>query len=411
MIIKNYFSLLISIVLISLEINANNVDNDVINVTLNCRDYAGGLLCKSEMNNINLSENKSLNYVVDQKTKKRNNERIQISRESKMEKIPQKLGIFFMNLKTLIAMQVGLREIKNEDFINLTQLESLNLGDNQLMKIEYNAFHRLTELKNLYLYGNKIQTIHIATFLELTSLKIISLAENELELLNDVFPRNFELEEIYLNGNKLKRIDIEFSSKKNLTLVDVRNNSKYCLCDKPNILNNTDFSTCDINRAHRQEKIHKNFHSCIQNQMKKGNETAKLIEHCTLNLTQSLDGVVKEFSKCAVFDKKFLSNASYVPFIDSCIINRITLETKFFLKFDACINDEIKRNLEVEKLLKNCVDTRTLERNHNDEIYARCTFCEPLNRLPFEIEKCHLRYSRTSGQTIESFQEKILQHF
>ena len=93
-------------------------------------------------------------------------------------------GLFPANLEILYLTGNGLREIKPNDFCDLTKLKELHLKNCQLFKINGLAFPVNNSLEFLDLsYNNiyKLDSISAATFKRLTNLRILYLSGNNLQ--------------------------------------------------------------------------------------------------------------------------------------------------------------------------------------------------------------------------------------
>lgn len=398
------------------EINHEDNSDMPIIANLTCWSLNEAVMCRNEFNiTANLTENFSKDVEIDvdknAKIARKFGERkvLQISRVNLMERLLKKIGLLFKSLEVLRASQVGLKAIVKEDFADMKMLRILVLSYNQLMKLPFDAFHNLKDLEKLSLEGNKIQSLHIAIFSELTSLKIISLAGNQIQTLEDVFQRNFLLEEIYLENNQLKNININFSNRTQLLLVNLKNNSEICVCKNVIKKKIVDYSSCDVSNAIRRNITNVAYQNCVFLEIKSDSTNGKEIMHCAGNFTQSQTEIESKFTKCtAANDKPNLTNFDY------CLLNRLREEKDTFQKFDDCIDDELSKSADVEDLLRTCVDEIIAANEKSDAIYSRCTFCKPDNSTTSEssrVEKCDIEYNNSDVQTLSSFQDKILKYF
>lgn len=416
----NFFSLLlISTALVTrLFCEEGEIDYDeseeYIMGRLDCWLSNGDLTCKNEFNiTANVTENftKQVELDVEKNSmiakKHRDCKVLEMSRENVIERLPQKLGLLFQSLEILRASQIGLKSIVKDDFADMKMLRTLILSYNQLATLLFDAFNNLKDLEKLNLEGNKIRSLHVAIFSEITSLKIISLAENRLQRLDDVFQRNFLLEEIYLEGNQLKSINVEFSNRTLLKLVNLKNNSEICVCKKLITNKSVDYSSCDVNNANRRNMTNFAYQNCVIMDMKLDNKTGKFIEHCTGNLTQLKAEIEKNFTKCASSNDKSVS-------FDYCLFNRLRIEQYIFDKFDDCIYEEISNNIDVEGLLRTCTDEKAVANKNIEEIYSKCLFCKPDNSTSSSysrIEKCDIEYNNSGVQSLSTFQDMIIKYF
>ncbi|XP_064609204.1 protein artichoke-like [Liolophura sinensis] len=138
------------------------------------------------------------------------------------------------NLKKMTSFTLTggrIRTIRNEDFLNLTLLETLNLESTCIDKIESDALgplHQLTylsisynkiaefeglpfrgliSLKSLDIRGNEISGFHVRTFDQLTNLQRLYVDNNALVVLPDtLFLRNTDIETISLGRNQISSL-------------------------------------------------------------------------------------------------------------------------------------------------------------------------------------------------------------
>uniref|UniRef100_A0A2M4BKD1 Putative membrane glycoprotein lig-1 n=1 Tax=Anopheles marajoara TaxID=58244 RepID=A0A2M4BKD1_9DIPT len=97
------------------------------------------------------------------------------------------LGSRFSRLKLLSLDNNLLEQVKLEDFVGLTQLQSLSLASNRLIKVEFGASpdhagFSLLKLLHLSLAGNQLLTLNMTGW-ELGSLASLDLSGNNLYLL------------------------------------------------------------------------------------------------------------------------------------------------------------------------------------------------------------------------------------
>lgn len=116
--------------------------------------------------------------------------------------------------------------IKNKMFSNLSMLASLLLMDCRISEIESNAFIELENLQNLNLNLNNLREFHPFTFRRLINLKILALKSNFIEKLDkNTFIFNTNLQHLYLDRNRIKIIEVRtFQSLINLKELSLSNN-------------------------------------------------------------------------------------------------------------------------------------------------------------------------------------------
>lgn len=327
-----------------------------------------------------------------------------------MEKMPQKLGNYFLKLEKFNAMKVGLKSIQRTDFANLTELILLNLGVNSLTKIPYDVFDDLQDLEVLYLDNNKIRTLHAATFSKLTSLLIIFLNGNQLTRLEDVFLRNFYIEEIYLNNNFINSIDVDFSKLPMLQVVDLRRNSEICMkCETRKKVEDKTYNVCDYEKALKKKNYQECFQNCAITLIKSQNGSNSILDKCISDLekAQNLNNeLFQKNTKCE--DKKMIP--SLIKQFDTLIYIKLHNESVIRDNFDACVSDEISYNLEAEHLLKNCSNSKIIEMEKVEDFYTKCTFCRP-SRIEKEMKKCNVRFDNSTAQSMDVFHLQVQELF
>ena len=98
----------------------------------------------------------------------------------------------------------NLTALKENDFLNLDALRSLDLSDNRLSELPEAIFSPLGTLRELSLDGNDLTTLPADGFDGLSELQTLNLHDNQLsELPEDVFSPLDTLRELSLNGNAL----------------------------------------------------------------------------------------------------------------------------------------------------------------------------------------------------------------
>lgn len=119
------------------------------------------------------------------------------------------IGInYATNLQTLNLNNNQLTKLDSQIFKGLTNLQNLLINNNQLATIDQKAFEGLISLQYLYLSGNQLTNIVNKTFEGLTSIDTISIANNKLK---NIDPQAFEgltsLQTIWLDDNQLTKLD------------------------------------------------------------------------------------------------------------------------------------------------------------------------------------------------------------
>lgn len=111
------------------------------------------------------------------------------------------------NLQTFDLSQNEIQVIEENPFELLERLELLNLSGNSLINLNGNSFTGLKSLKSLDLSRNKLSTIGDDVLSPLSSLQYLNLSSNHLESLNLVsFSSLILLQHLDVSWNKLARI-------------------------------------------------------------------------------------------------------------------------------------------------------------------------------------------------------------
>lgn len=141
----------------------------------------------------------------------------------------------FKDLSDLEVLNVADNKIKllnKKSFANLFRLKSLDLSQNSLETLPSYVFENLMELESLYLNENKIQIIDEHTFWGLPALNILFLTKNNLETIDcEVFNNLRNLEYLYLDYNNITYISGELRLSK-LRFLQFNNNNLTNLPDK-----------------------------------------------------------------------------------------------------------------------------------------------------------------------------------
>ena len=127
----------------------------------------------------------------------------------------------FPNLEAYQFRNCSIKEISYENFQNLSEIQYLNLGFNEITTIPSSTFQDLSNLKTLELYNNLFQTINGQSLIGLQSLTYLSLQQNQITLLpDDAFDMLTGLEKISLAYNKLETLnDAHFKNNKKIDTI------------------------------------------------------------------------------------------------------------------------------------------------------------------------------------------------
>ncbi|ESO90996.1 hypothetical protein LOTGIDRAFT_163508 [Lottia gigantea] len=132
-------------------------------------------------------------------------------------------------LQKLYIEKNQLSTIKNDDFLNLTDLEELYLTSNQIHALEGHAFAGLNRLSKLHLDQNRIGTLPGKVFGPLVRLVSLSLNKNNLQSIQDhagTFSSLVSLVFLGLSDNQCSKIPMDlFHPLKSLAFLEISNNS------------------------------------------------------------------------------------------------------------------------------------------------------------------------------------------
>uniref|UniRef100_A0A671P8I5 Leucine rich repeat transmembrane neuronal 1 n=1 Tax=Sinocyclocheilus anshuiensis TaxID=1608454 RepID=A0A671P8I5_9TELE len=116
------------------------------------------------------------------------------------------------NLSSAIGLSLrenNISELREGDFVSLSQLTWLYLDHNNIEIVEENAFERLRRVKELDLSTNRIEILPNGTFRPLPNLRILDLSYNRLQSLEpDLFHGLRKLTNLHLRYNALKFIPV-----------------------------------------------------------------------------------------------------------------------------------------------------------------------------------------------------------
>lgn len=130
--------------------------------------------------------------------------------DSKLEKLPAILFIFFSQLQVLDAKNVKLQEIFRDDFQKAAELSDLDLSNNKINHLENKVFVHLKQLTSINLSHNLISTIHDGAFEGMSNrLKAIDLSFNHLLQIGEIHFVHFKEQKnlcLNFNHNKISEI-------------------------------------------------------------------------------------------------------------------------------------------------------------------------------------------------------------
>jgi len=137
----------------------------------------------------------------------------------------------------LDAEDAGIEDLTGIGY--LTNLEELNLGENQISNLAPGTFTDLTSLTSLILTNNQISDLAPGTFAGLESLMILSLWSNQIsDLTTGAFAGLENLTNLYLDNNKIRDLALDtFTNLTNLRTLSLSENQIRDLASIANLTN------------------------------------------------------------------------------------------------------------------------------------------------------------------------------
>lgn len=135
-------------------------------------------------------------------------------------------GLESLEILDISQNRLGSTWINRNTFNGLLRLTVLNLGHNDLVKIDQNVFHGLRNLQILNLEHNAIEIIANGAFADLKSLHALTLSNNRLKSI-DAFHLSelYVLNQLFLEGNLITNIDTRaFENLTNLNDLSLNDN-------------------------------------------------------------------------------------------------------------------------------------------------------------------------------------------
>lgn len=138
--------------------------------------------------------------------------------------IPARSFQYQKNLKELNLNKNKIGSIGNGTFVGLSSLTALNLGDNFLSDLGASIFAMLPKLEELNLSKNRIDRIDPLAFMGLNNLRVLHLNDNSLSKVpSDSFQSINSLAELYLGINAFVTIENgAFEQLNGLSLLDLK---------------------------------------------------------------------------------------------------------------------------------------------------------------------------------------------
>lgn len=124
------------------------------------------------------------------------------------------IGETFKNMKSLTIgrFEGSLEFIERDDFANMNQLIELDIFNNPIRNIDEDVFWDLPNLEILRIFQAKLKTIPLNLFMNMKNLKEVSFHGNQLTHLDrDLFKNNPQLEIAVFEDNKLSSIKVDFT--------------------------------------------------------------------------------------------------------------------------------------------------------------------------------------------------------
>lgn len=147
-------------------------------------------------------------------------------------------------LKSLDLGENQIIELRNDSFLNMSQLTGLRLMDNLIVNITNGLFYPLHRLNVLNLARNKIQSIERGSFDKNTEIEAIRLDKNLLTDINGIFATLNSLLWLNLSENQLVWFDYAFIPM-NLKWLDVHSNYLEALGNYYRLQNEITVTTLD----------------------------------------------------------------------------------------------------------------------------------------------------------------------
>lgn len=134
----------------------------------------------------------------------------------------------FRDLQTLEISNIVLLKLENGVFINLSQLKNLWIRVQSLEQIEKGAFIGVIECQNLTISGTSIQEIHPQTFNNLSNVIRLEISQNKLTVIDkELFISMTSLQILDTRGNDIHILGKIFETNVNLELIY---SDTYALC-------------------------------------------------------------------------------------------------------------------------------------------------------------------------------------
>lgn len=131
-----------------------------------------------------------------------------LAARSTLPEFPIEIFETFPNLTDVKLIYSGIEKLKEDDFVNATNLKRLHLEMNNIHTIGRTVFTHLENLTVLALPTNQITIIEDFAFADLKKLLRLHLEQNNLTVLQEnIFSGATNLTELFLNDNQIKTIE------------------------------------------------------------------------------------------------------------------------------------------------------------------------------------------------------------
>ena len=130
---------------------------------------------------------------------------------------------------TLYSLDIsGLGLTQIPDLSIFPALSVIELGFNDLTKIEEETFKRNNRMMKISLVGNKLKTLPSDLFARQTALQQLALSRNQIEILPEqIFKRTVNLHTLLLNGNPLQSLPSSIFRLRNLRYLNLADAGRY----------------------------------------------------------------------------------------------------------------------------------------------------------------------------------------
>ena len=145
------------------------------------------------------------------------------------EYLPSRIGVTLPHMKHFLFRKSSIKFLRRRDFVDMRQLQKLNLSFNKIGKISHEIFYDLPHLELVDLRSNEIYSLPSDLLSNAPRLKYFIAEGNLLEdVSHKLFRNNKQIEEIHLGQNEILNVDVRFTALKNLRIVDLKQNVGEC---------------------------------------------------------------------------------------------------------------------------------------------------------------------------------------